>query len=140
MRRYVSPEHIDCWVECPGLGSAMYVDPPGLCLRECGESSLANLLTALFLITEMSRNKKSTIYLRGESRRNDLLNTWNVFNNTITIMGFKITIDNIFGSPQRIISFVERQPDVEAFSYNFSGRRSDVMVGIANSISPLYRE
>ncbi|MGJ5620144.1 hypothetical protein [Sulfitobacter sp. MF3-043] len=44
MNRYQDPKHPDCWIECPGSGTAVYADPPGRCIKNCGEDGLAESL------------------------------------------------------------------------------------------------
>lgn len=52
MNRYQDPKHPDCWIECPGSGTAVYADPPGRCIKNCGEDGLAESLRELFKFIE----------------------------------------------------------------------------------------
>lgn len=61
MNLYRDTKHPDCWIECPGSGTAVYADPPGRCFKNCGEEGLAiSLAEALPGLVSQSRLAVST--------------------------------------------------------------------------------
>ncbi|MFG1229591.1 hypothetical protein [Xanthobacter wiegelii] len=132
MQRHCSPDHPDCWVECPGNGAALYIDPPGFCLKDCGDESLAKLLFVASAIGDGPADIGRRIYLKGEISGTGIIQTPLYFDSYYPRRRFF----QEFGSSDRMQSTIKNFDALDTFYFSFSGAIRDAWQGIADSIRP----
>jgi len=132
MPRFYAPDHHDCWIDCEDSGNAVYVDPPGVCLAQCGEGSLVSKLVEVAKLSSLI-SQIPTISILGETERDRLLNLSAEYNN---LKDSDNTYTDMFGPISQILSAVNSFPNASGFTYGYKGPRSDFSKGIAKSLQP----
>lgn len=137
---FTAPGHTDCWIDCPDTGSAIYVNPPGVCIKSCGENGL---LTALIQVQRagigpgLHRTEKAFslrhVSLSGKSTRSMLLNLARDFN---SISRHRRRFAEVFGSSKSIREAVLAQNNTEYFLFSYSGPKRGLAAGLARSLTP----